>query len=91
MFITGPKIFYQQYYYGFTQRAESCIKSCGKVGRYPADVKGYYGSCDEFYSTSQDDMSTSKYLLKKCLEAKFHKLRIKWINRVSTILNSCTG
>lgn len=36
-------------------------------------------SCDEFYSTSQDDMSTFKYLLKKCLEAKLHKLRIKWI------------
>ena len=36
-------------------------------------------SCDEFYNTSQDDMSTFKFLLKKCLEAKLHKLRIKWI------------
>ena len=36
-------------------------------------------SCDEFYKTSQDHMSQFKHLLKKCLEAKLHKLKIKWI------------
>ena len=35
-------------------------------------------SCDEFYDTSADHLSQFKYLLKKCLEAKFHKLKIKW-------------
>ena len=36
-------------------------------------------SCDEFYEKSLDHLSQFKYLLKKCLEAKLHKLRIKWI------------
>jgi len=36
-------------------------------------------SCDEFYETSLDHLSQFKYLLKKCLEAKLHKLKIKWI------------
>jgi len=36
-------------------------------------------SCDEVYDISPDDMSTFKFLLKKCLEAKLHKLGIKWI------------
>jgi hypothetical protein len=35
-------------------------------------------SCDEFYDTSPDHLSQFKYLLKKCLEAKLHKLKIKW-------------
>ena len=35
-------------------------------------------SCDEFYDTSSDHLSQFKYLLKKCLETKLHKLRIKW-------------
>src|SRR5690606_10628696 len=33
---------------------------------------------DEFYNTSLDHLSQFKYLLKKCLEAKLHKLKIKW-------------
>lgn len=36
-------------------------------------------SCDEFYESSADHLSQFKYLLKKCLEAKLHKLKIKWI------------
>lgn len=36
-------------------------------------------ACDEFYGTSTDHLSQFKYLLKKCLEAKLHKLKIKWI------------
>ncbi|MEN9303965.1 MAG: hypothetical protein RL264_2394 [Bacteroidota bacterium] len=36
-------------------------------------------ACDEFYDTSADHLSQFKYLLKKCLEAKLHKLKIKWI------------
>lgn len=36
-------------------------------------------SCDEFYESSIDHLSQFKYLLKKCLEAKLHKLKIKWI------------
>ena len=36
-------------------------------------------SCNEFYGTSSDHLSQFKYLLKKCLEAKLHKLKIKWI------------
>jgi len=36
-------------------------------------------SCDEFYNTSADHSSQFKYLLKRCLEAKLHKLKIKWI------------
>lgn len=35
-------------------------------------------SCDEFHETSADHLSQFKYLLKKCLEAKLHKLKIKW-------------
>lgn len=35
--------------------------------------------CDEFYDTSTEQMSQFKYLLKKCLESKLHKLKIKWI------------
>jgi hypothetical protein len=35
-------------------------------------------ACDEFYDTSPDHLSQFKYLLKKCLEAKLHKLKIKW-------------
>ncbi|HEY5463232.1 MAG TPA: DUF4062 domain-containing protein [Hanamia sp.] len=36
-------------------------------------------SCDEFYGSSVDHLSQFKYLLKRCLEAKLHKLKIKWI------------
>jgi Domain of unknown function (DUF4062) len=36
-------------------------------------------SCDEFHESSPDHFSQFKYLLKKCLEAKLHKLKIKWI------------
>lgn len=36
-------------------------------------------SCDEFYSSTQNHLSQFKYLLKKCLETKLHKLKIKWI------------
>jgi len=36
-------------------------------------------ACDEFYDTSTDHLSQFKYLLKKCLESKLHKLKIKWI------------
>jgi len=36
-------------------------------------------ACDEFCDVSQDHLSQFKYLLKKCLEAKLHKLKIKWI------------
>lgn len=36
-------------------------------------------SCDEFYTISADHLSQFKYLLKKCFEAKLHKLKIKWI------------
>lgn len=35
-------------------------------------------ACDEFYDTSADHLSQFKYLLKKCLETKLHKLKIKW-------------
>jgi len=35
-------------------------------------------TCEEFYETSQDELSIFKYLLKKCLETKLHKLKIKW-------------
>ncbi|MBP8115583.1 MAG: DUF4062 domain-containing protein [Chitinophagaceae bacterium] len=35
-------------------------------------------ACDEFYETSQDHISQFKYLLKKCLESKLHKRKIKW-------------
>jgi hypothetical protein len=35
-------------------------------------------ACDEFYDTSPDHLSQFKYLLRKCLEAKLHKLKIKW-------------
>ncbi|MDP4208916.1 MAG: DUF4062 domain-containing protein [Bacteroidota bacterium] len=35
-------------------------------------------SCDEFYNLSADQLSQFKYLLKKCLEAKLHKMKIKW-------------
>lgn len=35
-------------------------------------------ACDEFYDISADHLSQFKYLLKKCLEAKLHKLNIKW-------------
>jgi len=38
-------------------------------------------SCDEVYVISPDDMSTFKFLLKKCLETKLHKLGIKWISK----------
>ncbi len=36
-------------------------------------------TCDEFYDASEDHLSQFKYLLKKCLETKLHKLKIKWI------------
>lgn len=36
-------------------------------------------SCDEVYDISPDDMSTFKFLLKKCLETKLFKLGIHWI------------
>ncbi|MBK8291016.1 MAG: DUF4062 domain-containing protein [Flammeovirgaceae bacterium] len=36
-------------------------------------------ACDEFYDTSVDHLSQFKYLLKKCLETKLHKLKIKWL------------
>ncbi len=36
--------------------------------------------CDEFYDISDDQLSQFKYLLKKCLETKLHKMKIKWIN-----------
>ena len=35
-------------------------------------------TCDEFYDSSADHLSQFKYLLKKCLETKLHKLKIKW-------------
>lgn len=35
-------------------------------------------SCDEFYDSSVDHLSQFKYLLKKCLEAKLHKLKVRW-------------
>lgn len=35
-------------------------------------------ACDEFYDTSTDQLSQFKYLLKKCLETKLHKLKVKW-------------
>lgn len=34
--------------------------------------------CNEFYNISADYLSQFKYLLKKCLEAKLHKQKIKW-------------
>ncbi len=34
--------------------------------------------CDEFYEISEEQMSQFKYLLKKCLESKLYKLKIKW-------------
>jgi len=36
-------------------------------------------SCDEFYDSSSDHLSQFKYLLKKCLSTKLHKLKIKYI------------
>ena len=36
-------------------------------------------ACDEFYDTSTEQLSQFKYLLKKCLETKLHKLKIKWM------------
>lgn len=36
-------------------------------------------SCEEFYERSSEQLSQFKYLLKKCLETKLHKLKIKWI------------
>lgn len=36
-------------------------------------------TCEEVYNNSKDDLSTFKFLLKKCLETKLHKLKIKWI------------
>lgn len=36
-------------------------------------------SCDEVYKISIDALSTFKFLLKRCLETKLHKLKIKWI------------
>ncbi|MDT3740781.1 MAG: DUF4062 domain-containing protein [Candidatus Kapabacteria bacterium] len=36
-------------------------------------------SCDEVYETNDDEMLNFKYLLKKCLEAKLYKLKVKWI------------
>ncbi len=36
-------------------------------------------SCDEFYESSTDHLSQFKYFLKKCLETKLYKLKIKWI------------
>lgn len=36
-------------------------------------------SCDEVYDNSNDNMSTFKFLLKKSLETKLYKLKIKWI------------
>ncbi len=35
-------------------------------------------NCDEFYDWSEEQMSQFKYLLKKCLESKLYKLKIKW-------------
>ncbi len=35
--------------------------------------------CDEFYDTSPNHLSQFKFLLKKCLVSKLHKLKIKWI------------
>ena len=35
-------------------------------------------ACDEFYDSSPDHLSQFKYLLRKCLEAKLHKQKIKW-------------
>jgi hypothetical protein len=40
-------------------------------------------TCDEFYETSPEHLSQFKYLLKKCLEAKLHKLKINWIKEES--------
>ena len=40
-------------------------------------------ACDEFYETSLEHLSQFKYLLKKCLEAKLHKLKINWIKEES--------
>lgn len=34
--------------------------------------------CKEFYDTSPNHLSQFKYLLKKCIEAKLYKLKIKW-------------
>jgi len=36
-------------------------------------------SCEEFCEVSSDHLSQFKYLLKKCLETKLYKLKIKWI------------
>lgn len=36
-------------------------------------------SCEEVYDASPENKSTFKFLLKKCLETKLHKLKIKWI------------
>jgi hypothetical protein len=36
-------------------------------------------ACDEVYGSSEDNLFIFKYLLKKCWEAKLHKLKIKWI------------
>lgn len=34
--------------------------------------------CEDIYNASLEGMSAFKYLLKKCVEAKLHKLKIKW-------------
>lgn len=39
-------------------------------------------ACDEFYDASPEHLSQFKYLLKKCFEAKLHKLKIKWLKDV---------
>jgi hypothetical protein len=39
-------------------------------------------SCDEIYDASPDDMSNFKFLLKRCLETKLYKLKIKWIKEL---------
>jgi hypothetical protein len=36
-------------------------------------------SCEDIYSRSPEQMSVFKYLLKKCLETKLHRLKIKWL------------
>lgn len=34
--------------------------------------------CEEFYNTSTEHLSQFKYLLRRCLETKLHKQKIKW-------------
>lgn len=36
-------------------------------------------NCRDFYTSSQDKLSSFKYLLKRCFETKLHKLDIRWI------------